>query len=775
MTGDTELSPGKPVFVVGCDRSGTTFLGRIFGSHPEVAYVEEPELGYFVRDFSARLHRYLDIEAKMRKLPCSETLGGRTYRGLSLLSEAEEAAVQAECLQKTREFFHSLCDSSIRERGAKIFVEKTPQNDRCMNDLLNVFPDAKFVHIIRDGRDVAASYLSRGLFERWGIEVPEEGRIDWLAAHWRRYLTNVRQWGAEHGPARYREIFYESLTGNPEKTLSPVLEWVGLSWAPELDRFLKQGMGGGLKTDRIGCHRKVLTEGEIEQFERQNGDLLTELNYSVPKREQPEAGTPAPKSMKISAIVTSHNYGRYLAECLNSLLAQSHPFCEIIVVDDDSKDETAEVAAHFGGRIRYEKVSFRNVAKARQHAFAISKGDYVVPVDADDWLLPNYNERLIEPLLADDRVGISYCGAHFHFEEEANEWFPDEYYPLVTFDRELLRRSNFICNCSMVRREAWQGEDPALQGHYIDWDHWIRVVDKGWKAVLVPAHLFYYRIHKENSTYKRIHGAWQDAYFGVRERYLDKPLTILTLFSGKKNLLPAYLDALAHFRKPDDTQLLFIDDSRDVRFFNRLRKLNVETIVYPEVSNRPDGNAPYIENQQAVARHLASLYDFSKFFIRGRRLLIWEHDVIPQPDALEKLEKSAVERRADMIGAGVVSRKTAEFMAWRVKNANPRAGLYRVQAGRGLKRVFATSFSFLLMDTSLFFRMPLEASRDGLPFFGCDLNAGEWAFRKDMRWFMDGSVRCRHLDSDGLAVERGSLRHTQSGLMAMIRSKQAAV
>jgi glycosyltransferase involved in cell wall biosynthesis len=478
-----------------------------------------------------------------------------------------------------------------------------------------------------------------------------------------------------------------------------------------------------------------------------------------------------PSQARTSAIVTCHNYGRYLKCCLDSLLAQTLPFHEIIVIDDDSSDDTPVIARGYGGKIRYERVAFRNVCLAREHAVNLSTGEFLVMVDADDWIAPAYHETLIAPMLEDGGLALVYCGLEILYEtDEDRRWCQSREAPMVPFDPLKLRLFNFIPQTSLVRRRAWLGQDPSLP-HLVDWDHWLRIVREGGRARLVPERLAGYRIHRQSSTHTLLeHYGWS-LHDRVRERACDHELTILTLFSGRGNILDPYLEALRRLKKPAKTQCLFIDNSAQPYFRNRLQASGADVIPLGSPLEFRAKENFRTETRQAISRHCASLYEAAKPYVRGRKLLLWEHDVIPPPHAYERLDEHAWRLKADLISGTLLGRESAEFMAWRLMGGDPGEELYPVSVSTRPKRVFATAFGFLLLDTSLFWRMPLETEMAGSPRFGYDVNAGLWGWQRGLRWFVDGSVRCRHLDpaQEGRPVRRGGPANALIGRYASMR------
>lgn len=249
-------------------------------------------------------------------------------------------------------------------------------------------------------------------------------------------------------------------------------------------------------------------------------------------------------------------------------------------------------------------------------------------------------------------------------------------------------------------------------------------------------------------------------------------LTILTLFTGNRTFFDPYLKALKELRKPAGTQLLFIDNSNDPIFNDHLKKVTPHVIEYRDKPAPGAADQPSMESQYLKGEHCARLYAFAKGHILGRDLLIIEHDVIPKPDALEKLQSSRARYRADFISASVLSRLTGEWLGWRLKRNHE--NLNRVFIGRRPKRVLATGFGFLLTTSELYKRMRTVNSDPRYTFFGCDIHAGVWAREQNLRWFIDGGVRCGHLREDREFARLGDLMNTVTGPLFDMQSPELA-
>lgn len=115
----------------------------------------------------------------------------------------------------------------------------------------------------------------------------------------------------------------------------------------------------------------------------------------------------------ISVIIPAWNRAGELRHAIDSALAQTLPPLEIIVVDDGSTDETAEVLAQYGDRIRVLRQANQGVAAARNAGIAAARGDLLAFLDSDDVWLPRKLELQAALLEADPELGLVHCGAEF--------------------------------------------------------------------------------------------------------------------------------------------------------------------------------------------------------------------------------------------------------------------------------------------------------------------------------------------------------------------------
>jgi glycosyltransferase involved in cell wall biosynthesis len=112
----------------------------------------------------------------------------------------------------------------------------------------------------------------------------------------------------------------------------------------------------------------------------------------------------------VSVLIPAYNASRFIAEAIQSVLAQTFPATEVIVVDDGSTDDTAEIVARFGGRVSCSRQTNLGVALARNHAIRRARGEYIAFLDADDVWLPHKLEKQLSLFRGAPDLGAVGCG-----------------------------------------------------------------------------------------------------------------------------------------------------------------------------------------------------------------------------------------------------------------------------------------------------------------------------------------------------------------------------
>jgi glycosyltransferase involved in cell wall biosynthesis len=203
---------------------------------------------------------------------------------------------------------------------------------------------------------------------------------------------------------------------------------------------------------------------------------------------------------RTSVIIPCHNYGRFLSWCITSAIHQSRSAKEIIVIDDDSDDETEAVARTFGDQICYLKVHYRNAQKTRNHALGCATGEYVLYIDADDFL-DNDALLLMEAQLDKNPDLRLVYSDRFNFGDLrlAEELGFSPHWESRDFSIDKLRRANFISMPSLIRRKDFRGFDERIRLNQ-DWEAWLSLLQADHHAARIARPLYCHRFHGKNKT-----------------------------------------------------------------------------------------------------------------------------------------------------------------------------------------------------------------------------------------------------------------------------------
>ncbi|MBF0560171.1 MAG: glycosyltransferase, partial [Nitrospirae bacterium] len=203
-------------------------------------------------------------------------------------------------------------------------------------------------------------------------------------------------------------------------------------------------------------------------------------------------------SVKASIVIPCYNHGHYLTEALASALSSDFDDYEVIVVDDGSTDESTlciieELKSRFSEKQNVIFISQENkgLAGARNNGIKASKGEYILPLDADNKIRPHYLKKAAALLDNNPDIGVVYAYAKYIGEKDGFWEFP-------AFDARRQLLGNYVEACSVFRRSVWEdcgGYDPnmGIMG-YEDWDLWIGAMERGWKFHLIKEPLFEYRV-----------------------------------------------------------------------------------------------------------------------------------------------------------------------------------------------------------------------------------------------------------------------------------------
>jgi hypothetical protein len=267
------------VIVLGVRRSGTTLLRVMLDRSPALAV---PDESYFVPQLARRHRTPVDPAAfvdDLRRLPTLVEWG---------LAPAAVAARLRDGMT-SGEAIGEVFAAYAAERGKPRWGDKTPLYMQHLDVLERLFPDARYVHLIRDGRDAALSFLSvpQGLMtEGWGHPRDAQG----FACQWATEIHSARSLGTRVGPGRYLELRYESLVAAPERELRAVCTFADLEfdvgmldYVGRTDSARKAHQQRLNEPPREGVRdwRTEMAPEDVRAFEGVAGGMLAALGYDV--------------------------------------------------------------------------------------------------------------------------------------------------------------------------------------------------------------------------------------------------------------------------------------------------------------------------------------------------------------------------------------------------------------------------------------------------------------------------------------------------------------
>lgn len=223
----------------------------------------------------------------------------------------------------------------------------------------------------------------------------------------------------------------------------------------------------------------------------------------------------------VSVIMPCYNDGAYIEEAVASLQKQTYPNIELIIIDDGSDDVKTRDALkrlqHPGLQILHTK--HVRPAAARNTGIRAAKGQYILPLDSDDTIEPEYIEKAVQVLEKDRNVGIVYCHADL-FGEEKGAW------ALPDYELRLELLDNCIFVTALFRKDDWSkvggfAED-FLHGME-DYDFWLSILGLGREVVQLPEVYFHYRIKAVSRTtgFNSNLKAVQETYLRLYERHKE--------------------------------------------------------------------------------------------------------------------------------------------------------------------------------------------------------------------------------------------------------------
>jgi len=280
----------RPVFIGGAGRSGTTLAADLIGTHRQLSPVYETNFVLAIAHEMAAQRPLTECAVAIRRLmqhwteslprrphekrPHERYLHGPHYilfdrEGALALTEVLIGDLPGDPIGGFRRFIGALFARHAQLDGKPFWINKTPTYVGALPFLKAVWPDLLFIHCVRDGRDVAASALTRS----WGPKTwPEAGR--W----WRGQVVPALEFAERH-PGHVVLLRYEDVLARPVEAIEPVLRALDLRDASTtVERYV--GDGAVLDSARTGgWHQEA--RSDIEAFEAAAGPTLCSLGYEA--------------------------------------------------------------------------------------------------------------------------------------------------------------------------------------------------------------------------------------------------------------------------------------------------------------------------------------------------------------------------------------------------------------------------------------------------------------------------------------------------------------
>jgi hypothetical protein len=278
-------------FVVGAGRSGTTLLRAILDSHPSLAVAHE---SHFLPEMLRNRERY-EADGGLDHGAFIADLARDSWLARHNLSTADvEAAFAARPASTVADATRRVFEAYARARGKHLYGNKTPDHVLHIAQIAEAFPEARFVHIVRDGRDVALSLIETA----WGPSNAAEAAI-----FWRRHVQAGRQAARGLSPDRYVEVSYEALVGDPEPVVRDVCTFLGLAMDDRMLRYYERAGEIVAAAKQPAIHERIslpptrglrdwrtsMSRPDVALFEALAGATLDEFGYerafeTIPRR-----------------------------------------------------------------------------------------------------------------------------------------------------------------------------------------------------------------------------------------------------------------------------------------------------------------------------------------------------------------------------------------------------------------------------------------------------------------------------------------------------------
>lgn len=278
------MTSGGPVFVAGLERTGTSLMYALLASHPDIAMTRRTNLWpYFYNRYGSlsdreNLERCLDVMSR--------------YKRLRVL-DIDWDRLRAQFLDGPSDYarLFALLEQQVAEReGKPRWGDKSLHTERYARPILDAYPDARILHMMRDPRDRFASVIARWKVRRGGVGA---GIAEWGMS------ADLARRNVAANPDRYRIVRYEDLVTRPVEALRDICVFVGVDYSDEMldmggaPEFRDQGnssygprRAGVISAESVGKYVSVLSADQVRFIEGRIREPMAAFGYSPSRPEQ---------------------------------------------------------------------------------------------------------------------------------------------------------------------------------------------------------------------------------------------------------------------------------------------------------------------------------------------------------------------------------------------------------------------------------------------------------------------------------------------------------
>lgn len=271
-------------FIVGVGRSGTTLVQAMLNAHPDLAF---PFESHFIVPLAEQREQYERPEAFDTRKFVDDLCGWWSFQRWGIEHAAVMEALARPIPNDLADAVRRLYKLHARRRGKRLYGDKTPDYMLSLPFLARLFPEARFIHVIRDGRDVALALRD--------VEWMRQNAVVDCALYWALRIDTAQRAARWLGPKRYLEVRYERLVDDPRPVLEQVCQFLEVPFVDSVleHRAAARELVASEPVERefrtlhlpvttgLRDWRTQMTADEVKTFELVAGEVIERLGYSL--------------------------------------------------------------------------------------------------------------------------------------------------------------------------------------------------------------------------------------------------------------------------------------------------------------------------------------------------------------------------------------------------------------------------------------------------------------------------------------------------------------